>query len=536
MKKSFEYDLTKFSPDAPTRTEEFITADGVKTLTTDANDGAVLIQDSVDEDSLNPVTASAVAAAIEAGGGGSSYSAGDGISIAEDTISAKVDGTTIGVNASGELEALGGGGTTYDAGTGIDIDEYNNISVKLDGNTIGVNGQGELEVLGGGGGASYSAGAGISIDSNNAINADVDNKTVSADRLSEVSSSYTQYSSTQYLTLNLASNLPTLDASTSITQFQLRRTADSGSYGFSYDTDTQSGLYVRVQIGNTSAFDDAVVTSTRNLMTSGGMMSTNIMLDGSTYTDALDLFKASWGQQNISVGNLFDFSGYTFDQVFDVTGECYIRFVAWDTTSQQVVGDPLTLTTSGGYPNVRFFISSSANPTKLAVKYNTGTLALTNESNGLLTVKNPLPDSSLASQGDVLKIGTNGPEWGSAGGGGGGAGAYVVDFTEFSNWTTSDKATYSAAIASAAAAGQVVIGKVSPVNSSSLSTTNSYVYLQEFRYTDSSSYLFTFTASYWKLDPSTSPYDFWGIRKITWEATQGMDEVLMNVASGQPSP
>jgi hypothetical protein len=91
MKKSFEYDLTKYDPSAPKKTEEFLTADGVKTLTTDANDGAVLIQDEVDEDSLNPVTGAAVAAAIEAGGGGTEYSAGDGIDISEDTISVKVD-------------------------------------------------------------------------------------------------------------------------------------------------------------------------------------------------------------------------------------------------------------------------------------------------------------------------------------------------------------------------------------------------------------------------------------------------------------
>lgn len=137
MKKTFEYDLTKYSPDAPTRTEEFLTADGVKTLTTDANDGAVLIQDSVDKDSLNPVTAAAVSAAIEAGGGGggTEYSAGDGISIAEDTISAKVDGTTIGVNASGELEALGGGGSSLEAGDAIKI-QNDKINVRVDNNSI----------------------------------------------------------------------------------------------------------------------------------------------------------------------------------------------------------------------------------------------------------------------------------------------------------------------------------------------------------------------------------------------------------------
>lgn len=148
MKKSFEYDQTKYDPNAPTRTEQFLTADGVKTLTSDANDGAVLIQDSVDPDSLNPVTAAAVATAVAGASGevpvignddngkvltavvdgssksvawetpsGSSYDAGDGIAISEGTISAKVDGTSITVNESGQLKALGGGvgtlGYTY---------------------------------------------------------------------------------------------------------------------------------------------------------------------------------------------------------------------------------------------------------------------------------------------------------------------------------------------------------------------------------------------------------------------------------------
>lgn len=77
MKKSFEYDQTKYDPSAPKKTEEFLTADGVKTLTTDANDGAVLIQDEVDGDSLNPVTGAAVVAAIEAGGGGTTVIANE---------------------------------------------------------------------------------------------------------------------------------------------------------------------------------------------------------------------------------------------------------------------------------------------------------------------------------------------------------------------------------------------------------------------------------------------------------------------------
>lgn len=79
------------------------------TVTTDKVTGGLCILNTVDEDSLNPVTGKAVAEAIAQGGGGGSLEAGDGIAITEGTISAKVDGETIGINASGELEALGGG-------------------------------------------------------------------------------------------------------------------------------------------------------------------------------------------------------------------------------------------------------------------------------------------------------------------------------------------------------------------------------------------------------------------------------------------
>lgn len=51
-------------------------------------------------------------------GGGVSYSAGAGIDITSNVISAKVDGTTIDTNASGELTVIGGGG-----GTQADWDE-----------------------------------------------------------------------------------------------------------------------------------------------------------------------------------------------------------------------------------------------------------------------------------------------------------------------------------------------------------------------------------------------------------------------------
>ena len=60
----------------------------------------------------------------QGGGGGGSYTAGDGIDITSDTISVKVDNSTIGLNASGQLESIGGGGISqvnsdWDATSGV---------------------------------------------------------------------------------------------------------------------------------------------------------------------------------------------------------------------------------------------------------------------------------------------------------------------------------------------------------------------------------------------------------------------------------
>ena len=58
------------------------------------------------------------------GGGGTSYTAGDGISISGTTISAKIDNSTITTNASGELVANGGGG----GGSGATVYKFNGVS------------------------------------------------------------------------------------------------------------------------------------------------------------------------------------------------------------------------------------------------------------------------------------------------------------------------------------------------------------------------------------------------------------------------
>ena len=147
MKKSFEYDLTKYDPNAPTRTEQFLTADGAKTLTTDANNGAVLIQDSVDPDSLNPVTAAAVATAV-AGASGEVPVIGDGDN--GKVLKAVVDGSSKSV-------AWGDDSVDLVSNGGLEKNSSGAIGVKVDGTTIDINENGELEAIGGGSGSEVLA-------------------------------------------------------------------------------------------------------------------------------------------------------------------------------------------------------------------------------------------------------------------------------------------------------------------------------------------------------------------------------------------
>ena len=109
MKKSFSYNLTQFGSADNTVTEQIKTSDGIKTITTDANTGAVILSDQVDEDSLNPVTGAAVATAIAQGGGGvPEYDAEDANKVLK-------------VDAQGEELVWGTAGGSYTAGNGIDI-------------------------------------------------------------------------------------------------------------------------------------------------------------------------------------------------------------------------------------------------------------------------------------------------------------------------------------------------------------------------------------------------------------------------------
>ena len=83
--------------------------------------------------------------AIEVGssGVGIKLATGSGLEFSSG-LKVKTDGSTIQVNSSGELVANGGGGTTYTAGDGIDISAQNVVSAKVDGSSITVNANHEL--------------------------------------------------------------------------------------------------------------------------------------------------------------------------------------------------------------------------------------------------------------------------------------------------------------------------------------------------------------------------------------------------------
>ena len=117
----------------------------------------------------NDVTVSANWKQVGSGGGGSSYTAGDGISISNDEISVKA-GSNLSFDSSGNLNATD---TTYTAGTNVSISNQNVISATDTTYTAGTGIDITNNVISatGGGGTSYTAGDGIDI-TNNVISVD----------------------------------------------------------------------------------------------------------------------------------------------------------------------------------------------------------------------------------------------------------------------------------------------------------------------------------------------------------------------------
>lgn len=380
------------------------------------------------------------------------------------------DVLTIGQNGPEWAAPGGGGGTSYTAGAGIYIDSNDEISIardvsggikfnssnevlldyttiaeksdgtlveSLDGNdVVGIQvanpvpdttgassgdvltiGQSGPEWAAPAGGASYTAGDGINISDQNVISVPVDNKTLAVERPTYVYSGITIYTDTVYLALGL-SDLPTVASTSGISAFKLTPQITGGgmSYTLRYDSETQAGLNVRVQLGSDSSFTK-YATSTEN-----AKIGNSPVVLGTTVFNLSDCnaFTPTMGHSSTTFGELFDFvGGDSFDDIFSGSS-VYIRLVAWDSANGAVVGAPLTIRTTG-YPNMRWAITTNAAAAKMVVKYNTNTLELSHPGNGYLSVKNPNPypmPASLGIPGQVLTVnsGATGIKWASPSG------------------------------------------------------------------------------------------------------------------------
>ena len=158
----------------------------------------------------------------------------------------KTDGTSIQVNSSGELEAIGGGGTTYTAGDGIDISAQDVISVKTDGSTIHTNASGELEVIGGGGGSTYTAGDGIDISVQDEISAKVDGTSITVNANHELTTS-AEVNVIEGVKLDGAASVLTPDASKNVTIPNAVATGETGATNGLMSADDKKALGTAIQ-------------------------------------------------------------------------------------------------------------------------------------------------------------------------------------------------------------------------------------------------------------------------------------------------
>lgn len=265
--------------------------------------------------------------------GGGTMTAGDGISISEGVISAKVDGTTVGVNASGELEALGGGSDLKE-GSGISIDN-DKIGVRT-GDGLAISGT-TFESTGSDSRLAYR---------NLSLPSDLDGSSVTGD-------------------WNFG------DASTA---FDIEATAEQAGCQIHAALYTDEDTLISVSAhGIYYMGSQKTLVSGTNSFGGGLYWNTPVRPSGRTIA-----------------------SEFSLAEDYDYSDATRIALVAWDSANSQVVGDMLE------------FTANSALQFRLQTSYNSA-----------VYVANPMPDSSGASQGDVLQIGAEGPEWATPSSGGG---------------------------------------------------------------------------------------------------------------------
>lgn len=406
----------------------------------------LVLDDTPTEGSFNAVTSDGVAKAISEGG--QTYTAGDGIAISEGEISAKVDGTTIQVNAGGELEAVGGG-TTYTAGNGIAIENDNKIKVALAG----------------------AKGLGFAPTTQTTFTAD-----------------YQGYDLGQWGYMGIG---------------PLHK--KDGMYQLDFKNDFE---YLAWNVANGHeyylfAYDpqDSTKYATCNVPYEADINQPTLVAIGGISGHADHLYTADPTDWNFSGGlDPNDLDNAAFGIYFpNSTGSSPMD------TDFAAVGDSLL-------PNIGYRTTTSIpDAGKLQVMVDDSSIKL-NGYSGMLYVTRPVPAFNTSTDvGKTLQVQSGGSiGWASQSVP---QGAYIVDFTDFSNWSASEKAATAAAV-SAKAATSVVIGKVPGINQGEQ---NSFVYLAGAGYYSSDDFEFLFTAPFYHLDTSTFTSTY-GIHRVSWRS------------------
>lgn len=312
---------------------------------------------------------------------------------------------------------------------GLEKNQSGELGVSVDGSTVTINGDGQLEAAGGGGGGSeYSAGAGIAIDGNGAISVVPDSTTIKVERPLAVYATKDSF----YGRMSFSDTLLGTATPGSTCTFSYGLNTNGAAFKIGCDSD-QVGCEIRVEIGNDSNFTKSVISTVSMAKSSqSGVLVT--LTDTDTILEGYGLsFYRGMGSPTYTFSNTFDWSEYTFDEIFG-NASIYVRLRAWDSGNNVVVGNVLGNPTSTGtqtYVSANMSINSDAIPQQVMVKFGNASYSGLTTNNYGLAVKNPLP-SSLGTAGQVLTVnsGATGVEWATPSGGGAGV-EYVTRSTPF---------------------------------------------------------------------------------------------------------
>ena len=311
------------------------------------------------------------------------------------------NGLVLGVVGSSDPElqwvSKGGGGTSYTAGDGIDIDANDVISAKVDGTSIGVNASGELESL-------------ATVDQHyNASSTNAQSGTAVAEAVSGVS------------------GVPSVGSGDDGKVLTADFTGGSGTFSWQDPPAQEQADWAQT---NTSAVDfiknkPSIPSKTSDLTNDSGFIT------------AADEAVKDVTQNGSSVVNAQGVAEIVTRDVPSSTSSDSGKVLTVDSS-----GSPVWVTPSGGQS---YTAGNGIDITNDVISAKLDGTTLTNGSSGL-SVTNPVPDTTGASQGDVLSVGSSGLEWVTPGGGGGSdiflATYGTTTFSEISSASEGGKAVF----------------------------------------------------------------------------------------------